>query len=596
MRERGRAYNSVLAFALPFLTPSLYSSYVAAAPSSPSTGGFLRKLKSRVFEEEGQPYDPNNPLNIWWGPAPPPELGPPASADAVRDPIYLPAQIGGIVGSYALSLVLVAVLLLALSKKRRQRIAAAEFPEQEFTIDAFPAPFEHPTEADYKASVDHFQNLTAANEQQHPRSPPNFSVPLGSPRSPTKSHRSYPLGAGVGSQHSIHTIESPVSTIRAPGIDLSVDPVVVKHDRAMAQQQLEDMYKYVMAQDEARAAGRDYDGPPLPSPSTKSTVPNSPSSARTVRKEKNKPMSLNLAKDEKTQSRGSSILSFLKSPRKNKHAQNISISSPIMTPMSGTFPRQEDQEMNAMAPRHYAPPPMPPMPPSNDLPFRRTNSNHMPTPDISPISTQSIDERIDSAVARQPPRSSQIPWRETREDKDDSSHSRDVSQATSASGDVEPVSAGSEKSTSGLVGLPTSPKPGVNRFPSFDTLPTSPKPGSTFSRANRSLAPVNTNATTAVRAGGALPLRAYEPSISSPTASASTYKQTVFTRAAPGPLSPGMRSPWTGAPVPYTPYQPFSPVIPITPSLVTREDRKRMKRLEPKTPTVEMVKGTDEIW
>ena len=57
-----------------------------------------------------------------------------------------------------------------------------------------------------------------------------------------------------------------------------------------------------------------------------------------------------------------------------------------------------------------------------------------------------------------------------------------------------------------------------------------------------------------------------------------------------------LRTPWTGAPVPYTPYQPFSPVVPITPTVVTRADRKRMKRFEPKTPTVEMVRDQEDVW
>lgn len=104
----------------------------------------------------------------------------------------------------------------------------------------------------------------------------------------------------------------------------------------------------------------------------------------------------------------------------------------------------------------------------------------------------------------------------------------------------------------------------------------------------------------AIRPGGALPLRAYEPSLASPSAASHSTKQTVFTRAAPGPLSPGMqtgmRTPYTGAAVPYTPYQPFSPVVPITPSLVTRADRKRMRKLEPKTPTVEMVRDSEDVW
>ncbi|KAK0709604.1 hypothetical protein B0T26DRAFT_653861 [Lasiosphaeria miniovina] len=593
MRCGVHSYNFAVVVVLRFLTASFWLPLCAAVsvPSSPGVGVLVSAR--------------DNPLNINWDPAPSPEDGPPASAGALRDPSYLPAQIGGIVGAYGLSLVVVASLLIALSKRRRDHLRAAEFGEEDPDFDPFPPPFFLQSEEEYKNAIDQFQQLSATSE--HP--PRNFSLPSNSPLSPT---RSYPLSAGARSQHSLHTVESPTSTVLALGNDLSVDPVVVNHDRAMAQQQLEDMYKYVMEQEDARAQGKEYQGPPLPAPSTKSPPPPSPATPRALKREKNKPTSLNLSRDDKAQSRGSSILSFLKSPRKNKVPQSVSISSPIMTPMSGTFPRHEDQEMNAMQPRHYAPPPAASVH-SDVLPFRRAPSNHLPTPDISPISTQSIAERIDSALAQPPTREARFARREVREEQEPS-HSRDVSAATST--DREPTSAVSERSTSstsGLVGLPMSPKPGVNRFPSLDTLPMSPKPGQTFgdtARAknlapvNTSISPINTTAvsatsgTSAVRPGGVLPFRAYEGSPSSPAASYST-KQTVFTRAA-GPLSPGLqtgqRTPWTGAPVPYTPYQPFSPVVPITPSLVTRADRKRMKRFEPKTPTVEMVRGEDDIW
>jgi hypothetical protein len=377
----------------------------------------------------------------------------------------------------------------------------------------------------------------------------------------------------------------------------------------MAQQQLEEMYRHVMEQEQAKAEGREYQPPVLPSPSS-NTVNASPAKTGGLKKERNKPSNLDLAQDDK-QSRTSSIFSFLKSPRKSKAPAGLNISSPILTPMSGTFPRHDAQEMNAIPPRHYAPAAPPPVP-SSDLPFRQAaasaaGSSHLPTPDISPVSTQSIDSRINAAVGQPPSRAARREQREreTRGDGRFPSHSRDVSTATSSGGDREPVSATSERSTSNLVGLPASPRPGVTRFPSDLSLPASPRPG----QQSFQIPPPNTNSSTssfprpsgsAVREGGALPLRAYEPSISSPTAASYATKQTVFTRAAPGPLSPGMqtgmRTPWTGAPVPYTPYQPFSPVVPITPSVVTRADRKRMKRLEPKTPTVEMVRSTDELW
>ncbi|KAI0379016.1 hypothetical protein F5Y04DRAFT_139130 [Hypomontagnella monticulosa] len=478
----------------------------------------------------------------YFDPPPSPEEGPPLSAGALRNTAYLPAQIGGIVGSYAFSLVVVAAVLLLLAKKRREHLTAGDedldgqFPYQ----FAFVPPVPGGVQPQYGLDP--------------PKSPiKNFSYPTPqtplSPRSPTSPFYIVP------SLHSTSTL----------GVNPLVDPRVVAADREMAQQQLEEMYKLVMEQEAAKEAGVTLDQPPPP-------ISQQPPKQGILKRGKNKPASLDLqAGAEKPQSRASSILSAFKSPRK-KNVKGISISSPIMTPMSGTFPRHEEEEMSAIPPRHYAPASPPPIP-MDQPPYPRASRQHgsvvapITPPDISPESTQSIDERL--------------------------GHMRSNSQYT----EPDPVSAVSERSTAPLVGLPSSPKPGVNRFPS---LPASPKPGSTFPTSPReqSFSPreqsfSRPNAPSAVRTGGTLPLRAYEPALSSP--STQTTKQTTFERTTP--LSPsGLRTPWTGAPVPYSPYQPFSPVVPITPSLVTKADRKRMKQLMPKTPTMEMVRNDDEVW
>ncbi|KAL2144256.1 hypothetical protein VTI28DRAFT_9393 [Corynascus sepedonium] len=626
------AYNSALLLLL------AASSRAPSCAAAPWTG-----ILSRRFD-----------LILDYSPSPSPEDGPPAAASALRDPAYLPAQIGGIVGAYAFSLVLVALLLLALSKKRRDHLRNRDRPPEELEVSVgefnpFPNPFLLQSEEEYKRELEAFQQHAEFENQpfpnpyfqyqqqqqyqfqqippdqlyqqlslQIPTSPArNFSLPSASPQSPT---RTGPLSP-TKSQRSVFTSPSPSSTILAPGFDLSVDQTVVQRDRIMAQQQLEQMYKYVMEQEQAKAEGREYEGPPIASPSS-NTVTAGP--AKTSKKERNKPSSLNLSRNEK-ESRGSSLFSFLKSPRKNKMgAPGMSISSPILTPMSGTFPRHDDQEMNAIPPRHYAPPAPPPVP-SSDLPFRRAaasagGSSHLPTPDISPVSTQSIDSRIDAAIGKPPPSRAALREQREREGRGSNrfpSHSHEGSTATSTAGEHEPVSASSERSTTHLVGLPASPRPNATRFPSDISLPASPRPhqqsfqqqsthnnGPSSSTSSFSRPPGSSPS--AVREGGALPLRAYEQasSVGSPTSTsfagaATTTKQTVFTRAAPlspGAMPTGMRTPWTGAPVPYTPYQPFSPVVPITPTVVTRADRKRMKRFEPKTPTVEMVKSDDEIW
>ncbi|KAF3015077.1 hypothetical protein E8E14_011425 [Neopestalotiopsis sp. 37M] len=462
--------------------------------------------------------------------------GLPLSTRGFVDNTYLPAQIGGIVGAYAFSLIVVAATLLLLAKKRREHLRAAEEDLEDSKYDfAFP-------------------NGLPADP------PPPLDFTPVTPRSPIRNF-SYP--AGLEQQEPApYVFPSPVSSTVALGVNPLVDQNVVAADRIMAQSQLEEMYKYVMEQDEAKQAGVVLQGPPAPILKS----PPTPSSQKSgfLRKGKSKPANLELnGAEEKPQSRASSILSALKSPRgKKSSVRAISISSPIMTPMSGTFPRHEEAEMESIPPRHYAPAPPPPVP-TDQYPFvsqRMTRQiEPLTPPDMSPESTMSIDERLGHEQL---------------------GHARNTSELTA---EYAPYSATSEKSTTPLVGLPSSPKPSQSRFPSLPSLPSSPKPGATFSRAN---------APSAVRTGGSLPLRAYEPSLASP--SIQTTKQTVFERA---PLSPsGLRTPFTGAAVPYSPYQPYTPVVPMTPSLVTKADRKRMKALQPKTPTLQMVKNEDEIW
>ncbi|KAJ3494029.1 hypothetical protein NLG97_g4342 [Lecanicillium saksenae] len=370
---------------------------------------------------------------------------------------------------------------------------------------------------------------------------PNFSY-----KSPTRSEFS-------GTPY-VHPPISPAHT-SVPGVDFQVDQAVVAADREMAQNQLEEMYKHVMEHEEAKENGITLESPVV-----------GPASVRgSTASKKSKPTSLNLngASEEKTRSRASSFFSGLRSPRKSK-PKGLNISSPIMTPQTGTFPRHEDQEMNAIPPRHYAPAAPPPVPTDQD-PFvgqARSSGMTLPLtpPDRSPESIQSIDGRLGAQLA-------QI------------NTSKDMSQAPT---EADPESAVSQHSQAPLLGLPSSPKPGAT----FGTLPSSPRPGARFQRANPP---------SAVRTGGTLPLRAYEPSLSSPSAVGQTTKQTVFERR--GPLSPGGgRTPFTANAVPYSPYQPYTPCVPITPSLVTKEDRKRMKKMVPKTPTVEMVRSSDDMW
>jgi hypothetical protein len=349
-----------------------------------------------------------------------------------------------------------------------------------------------------------------------------------------------------------------------------VDQRIVEADKIMAQSQLEDMYRHVMEHEDAKERGIALDAPSYPADSRPASI-EKPAPATLAKKERSKPASLNLssAKEERsTGSKTSSLLSVLRSPKK-KSVKGVSISSPILTPQSASFPRHSDaSSMGAIPPRQYANLPAPPPVPYSDhvsIGMARTRGSIANlTPDQSPESVQSIDERIGA----------QLDFRQNY------SQGRVVSQHVTQ--DPDPESATSEHSQVPLVGLPRSPKP--NATFGTSTLPLSPRPGASFSRPN---------APSAVRTGGSLPLRAYEPALTSPSAVPQMTKQTVFERK--GPLSP-MSARTPGTSMPYSPYQPFTPCMPMTPSLVTKEERKRMKKMVPKTPTMELVQNPDDVW
>lgn len=464
---------------------------------------------------------------------PSPEDGPAFSAHARRNKKFLPIEVGAIVGAYAAALVFVAIGLLSLAKTRRDHLLA----DDEDKEDAYAAAFEQICSPRFPTEPSPFPLAGKYAEGQVP----NFSY-----KSPTRSEFS-------GTPY----IQPPISPAHTsvPGVDYQVDQIVVAEDRKMAQNQLEDMYKHVMEHEEAKEKGIVLESPVV-----------GPASQRgSTTSKKGRPTNLNLngGSEDKTRSRASSFFSGLRSPRKSK-PKGLNISSPIMTPQTATFPRYDDQEMNAIPPRHYAPAAPPPVPTEHNHFVGQARSSGLAVPltppDRSPESIQSIDGRIGAQLA-------QI---DTSED-----FSKTPTEA-------DPESAVSQHSQAPLLGLPSSPKPGAT----FGTLPSSPRPGARFQRAN---------APSAVRTGGTLPLRAYEPSLASPSAVGQTTKQTVFERR--GPLSPGGgRTPYTANAVPYSPYQPYTPCVPITPSLVTKEDRKRMKKMVPKTPTVEMVRSSDDVW
>jgi hypothetical protein len=474
----------------------------------------------------------NNPLNIDWDPAPSPEDGPPLSAGALRDKALLPAEIGGILGAYVFAVLIVGITLLLLGRKLRR---ASQRAAKALDIEM----------VDPKAikNIDTAARSPGAN----PASPRNFSWP--SPEKDTRNPYIFPSPSNG---------KSPTTP---PGTDPYVDARVVEADQEMMQRDLEDLYAHVMEQEEAKRAGvvvKEMPPPaalqraPAPVPGAAPQRQGSPSK----KIEKTRPSNLTLDEPKpKTHSRTSSIISSLKSP-KRKGIRGMKISSPIPTPVSGSFPGNASDE-EPLTPRYYAPPPPPPIP-TDQVPFthtRNTSSGASPTRSIASQLSPRYDPRHRPTLSQ-------------------------TSVASSQKGD--PISASSATSQTPLFSGPHAISPPPSKFASQNPYSQNQGPGSAQSSTR------------------ALPFRQFEPALTSPSFMSTSTKTTVLERTSPvgghGPMTGGLRTPWSAGAVPYSPYQPFTPMMPITPRLVTKEERKAKKKLEARTPVLEMIKGEDELW
>jgi len=475
----------------------------------------------------------SNPLGIDWDPAPSPEDGPPLSAGALRDPSYLPAQIGGIVGAYLFSVCIVGIFIILLGRRLRRGITRSAKTLDIEMLESRTQPYYINT-----------QEPISPSTWGGPQSSRNFSWP-----SPEKTDRNpyiFPTAGGPRSPQ---------------GADPFVDRRVVEADKEMLQRDLEDIYAHVMEQEAAKAAG--INPAEMPPPPPLQSYPVAPPQRSTTPKkiEKSRPSNLSIEEPKvKTQSRTSSIISSLKSP-KRKGIRGMMISSPIPTPLSATFPSPggaSDEE--PLTPRFYDPAPPPPVP-KDQVPFTHSRQASKASQNSSPVSpTRSIAEQLSPYGAPV----SQF-------------HRPNPSQ-TSVQSSRDPASATSATSQTPL--FPAQ----IQRQQSFQKS------------TNNSAVNLPPSNNSSVRQ---LPFRQFEPAMASPSFQTTT-KTTVLERS--NALSPGLtpgggpRTPWSAGAVPYSPYQPFSPMIPITPRLVTKADRKAMKRAQPKTPVLEMIKSEDELW
>jgi hypothetical protein len=477
----------------------------------------------------------NNPLNIWYDPAPPPEDGPPLSASASRDRSLIPAQVGGIVGAYLFSICVVGIALILLGRKLRHQIQVSakaldiEMVEPRFET-AQPTP--HPLSAALP-SPGGSRNFSWPSPEKDSKNPYIFPPSLKSPRTPPAFGDPY------------------------------VDTRIVEADREMLNRDLEDIYAHVMEQEEAKAQGIMPKEMPLPAQLQRTgPVPTSPPQRHSPppkKIEKSRPANINIDEtrsSKSSQSRISSIISSIKSPKKKA----MQISSPLATPASGSFPRYKEDE-EPLSPRYYALPPPPPVP-RDQIPFTHQRSTSNLTATLIPLPS-SPRSNLSQPLSPRSPYGPSI-----RSQK--SYHQMNPSQAS-----VQSSNRGGDISTTSQAPLSPLQMQPPNRQPSPNTYPSN-------NSSQRQL-----------------PLRQFEPTVTSPSFAPST-KTTVLERNGPvggaGPQTGGLRTPWSAGAVPYSPYQPFTPMIPITPRLVTKEERKMMKKREGRTPVLEMIKSEDELW
>ncbi|KAL8945874.1 MAG: hypothetical protein Q9222_007649, partial [Ikaeria aurantiellina] len=304
------------------------------------------------------------PKNVWHvsifeGPAPSREDGPPLSAHSLRDPAYLPAQIGAIFAAYILSVLVIGTGLLFVGRRLRR---AAQASPRTLAMEMV-----KPVRPDISKAFDPSPiSPTSAAKDPYGPSPSSTLDTKNLWPSPDKSRSSmrWPSVKGHAYQPSI---QSSVVTF---------DESVIEDDKTKNQQEMERLYAAVMEHDELKSTGS---LPPKEAPLSQhppelqhlrtnnvTTRPASPpqrdstkSPARTLTispKKSIRPSPI------MTHSRNSSRSSF-GSFSKRRGIRNLPISPPMGSPDLVPDNMHQYGETEPLSPRFYDPGPPPPTPP-----------------------------------------------------------------------------------------------------------------------------------------------------------------------------------------------------------------------------------------
>ncbi|KAL8693262.1 MAG: hypothetical protein Q9218_001863 [Villophora microphyllina] len=493
-------------------------------------------------------------ISIFEGPAPSRENGPPLSANSLRNPSYLPAQIGAIVAAYILSVLVISSGLLFVGRRLRR---AAQASPRTLAMEMV-----KPVRPDVSKAFDP-SPISPSPATKNPYGPsPSSTIDMKNNwPSPEKSCNSvrWPSVKGHGYQPSI---QSSVVTF---------DESVIEEDKARNQSEMERLYAAVMEHDELKSSGslppKDASPPQHPPElqhlraNALSSCPASPppqydSSKSPARTLTTSPRKSIRPSPIMTHSRNSSRSSF-GSFNKKRGIRNLAISPPMGSPDLVPDNLSRYSETEPLSPRLYNPGPPPPTPPAREAQAQKKHPESYEPSLRSPFKTSFRE-------STRTPRTS-IPAFQTV-----------------------------PESTHEHVNLPQSSDPATK--PPTLQLPKSKRAAP---------APLHLQTQASSGSTGVLPLRSAPlpfRNLNSSRGNAdrppSMIKATVLERKVPDKHLLG--TPRTGVPMtPYSPYMPFTPLTPMTPSrLVTREERKQREKEEGRrVMTVEdRVVEEDEVW
>ncbi|KAL8742000.1 MAG: hypothetical protein Q9190_005454 [Brigantiaea leucoxantha] len=487
------------------------------------------------------------PTDIWHvsvfeGPAPAPEDGPPLSANAIRDPAYLPGQIGAIIGSYLLSVLIISVGLLLVGRRLRR---AAQASPSTLAMEMM-----QPVQADVPKAFDP-SPISPASKNPYGPSPQDTLDMKSNWPSPDKSRT--PGRWPSIKKHSYQpSVQSSVVTF---------DDSVIEDDKAKNQQEMERLYAAVMEHDEEkstlsvhRSGGSQPQHPAelqhlrtttsIPQPATEPSRTDTKSPARTLTASPKKSIRPSPIM---THSRNSSRSSF-GSFGKKRGVRNLPISPPMGSPEIAPNNVNEYGETEPLSPRLYNPGPPPPTPPhrESNRKVEEDNDRALPSP------RKSSFRDILSAPRTSIPKIQTVPEAPDSGERNNSSHQSPPKESAKAKRAPAPLTLRTENSfgSSGPLPLRSAPLP--------------------FRNLNHS------------RAADRPP---------------SMIKATVLERKC---QDHRLGTPRTGVPAtPYSPYMPYTPLTPLTPGrLVTREERKKREKEEGRrVATVEdAVEEEGEMW